>query len=130
MSKRKLPMPSAGRRGMTPPTRNLASDGTIPMVPVGARSLVDSGVYQHGHRVVSPQTLAETFRSLHEDEARIAWIGLYRPAEQDLATLAHEFDLHELAVEDAVHAHQRPKLERYGRTLFIVLRAARYDDAR
>ena len=42
--------------------------------------------------------------------------------------MAREFDLHELAVEDAVKAHQRPKLERYGDTLFIVLRPARYVD--
>lgn len=130
MSKRKLPLPSLGRRGMAPPSRNLTQDGAIPMGPVEARSLVDAGVYERGCRVTSPDTLADTFRSLHEDEARIAWIGLYRPAEQDLDTLAREFDLHELAVEDAVHAHQRPKLERYGRTLFVVLRAARYDDAR
>ena len=45
-----------------------------------------------------------------------------------LASLAAEFDLHELAVEDAIIAHQRPKLERYGDTLFVVLRAARYVD--
>lgn len=57
-------------------------------------------------------------------------MGLYRPAEPELNALAAEFDLHELAVEDAVLAHQRPKLERYGSTLFVVLRAARYVDAR
>lgn len=60
----------------------------------------------------------------------MAWIGLYRPDERELSTLAAEFDLHPLAVEDAITAHQRPKLERYGPTLFVVLRAARYlDDA-
>ncbi len=56
-------------------------------------------------------------------------MGLYRPAEEELNTLAAEFDLHELAVEDAIVAHQRPKLERYGTTLFTVLRPARYLDA-
>src|SRR3954452_18091754 len=58
----------------------------------------------------------------------MGWIGLYRPDEAELTELAAEFDLHELAVEDAIHAHQRPKLERYGHTLFVVLRAARYLD--
>jgi magnesium transporter len=58
----------------------------------------------------------------------MAWIGLYRPAESQLLAVAEEFQLHELAVEDAIVAHQRPKLERYGDTLFAVLRAARYLD--
>src|SRR4051794_18491435 len=58
----------------------------------------------------------------------MAWIGLYRPDEFELTSLASEFNLHELAVEDAINAHQRPKLERYGDTLFVVLRAARYVD--
>jgi magnesium transporter len=58
----------------------------------------------------------------------MAWIGLYRPVEGQLMAVAREFGLHDLAVEDAVVAHQRPKLERYGQTLFVVLRAARYLD--
>jgi magnesium transporter len=58
----------------------------------------------------------------------MAWIGLFRPAETQLLAVAEEFGLHELAVEDAIVAHQRPKLERYGDTLFVVLRAARYLD--
>jgi magnesium transporter len=58
----------------------------------------------------------------------VAWIGLYRPDQQELASLAREFDLHELALEDAILAHQRPKLERYGDVLFVVLRSARYLD--
>lgn len=58
----------------------------------------------------------------------MAWIGLYRPADSQLLALAEEFGLHELAVEDAIVAHQRPKLERYGDILFVVLRAARYLD--
>ena len=58
----------------------------------------------------------------------MAWIGLYRPADAQLLAVAEEFGLHELAVEDAIVAHQRPKLERYGDTLFVVLRAARYLD--
>ena len=56
------------------------------------------------------------------------WIGLYRPTEAEFRDVCGEFDLHELAVEDAINAHQRPKLERYGDTLFCVLRPARYLD--
>ncbi|WP_432561916.1 magnesium and cobalt transport protein CorA [Kineococcus sp. SYSU DK003] len=130
MPRRRLPLPSMGRRGMVP-SRNLARDGAIPSEPIArGTSLVDSGVYERGRRIASPTDLAGTVARLREDGGRIAWMGLYRPAEPELNTLAAEFDLHELAVEDAVLAHQRPKLERYGETLFVVLRAARYVDDR
>jgi magnesium transporter len=62
------------------------------------------------------------------DGGGIAWIGLYRPTREEFADVTREFGLHELAVEDAVNAHQRAKLERYGDTLFCVLRPARYID--
>ena len=91
-------------------------------------SMVDSAIYVDGRRTASPTSLAETFRSLREQTKAVGWIGLYRPTQDELAALAAEFDLHELAVEDAIVAHQRPKLERYGETLFVVLRAARYLD--
>ena len=92
-------------------------------------SVVDSAIYCGGSRVASPGSLAETYRVLHKAPKSLAWIGLYRPDSRELASLAQEFDLHELAIEDAIQAHQRPKLERYGETLFVVLKAARYRDA-
>jgi len=92
-------------------------------------SVVDSAIYRDGSRIASPRSLADTYRNLHETPDSLAWIGLYRPDQRELMSLASEFDLHELAVEDAITAHQRPKLERYGDTLFVVLRAARYVDA-
>ena len=58
----------------------------------------------------------------------MAWLGLYEPTREEFESAAQAFDLHELAVEDALTAHQRPKLERYGDTLFLVLRPARYID--
>jgi magnesium transporter len=91
--------------------------------------LIDSAVYGDGVRECSPTSLAETFSALRQRPDGMAWIGLYRPDVDELNSLAAEFDLHPLAVEDAITAHQRPKLERYGRTLFVVLRAARYLDA-
>ncbi|MFF8836974.1 magnesium and cobalt transport protein CorA [Streptomyces sp. NPDC015130] len=97
--------------------------------PADRPSVVQASVYRDGRRVSSPATLADTFRRLREHPDGMAWIGLQRPTEEELHSLAAEFDLHELAVEDALEAHQRPKLERYGETLFVVLRAARYLDA-
>ena len=92
------------------------------------QSVVAAAVYRDGRRVDSPLTVAEAARRLRDQPGTMAWIGLYRPAEAQLLAVAEEFGLHELAVEDAIVAHQRPKLERYGDTLFVVLRAARYLD--
>ncbi|MBO0892335.1 MAG: hypothetical protein J2P14_15575, partial [Acidothermales bacterium] len=93
-------------------------------------SIIDNAVYVRGRRSATPVTLADTFRHLRTEPESLAWIGLYRPASAQIVELANEFELHKLAVEDAIVAHQRPKLERYGDTLFVVLRAARYvDDA-
>ena len=90
--------------------------------------LVNNAVYVDGRRSADPHSLEETFEVLRERRG-MAWIGLYRPDLEEIMTVAREFQLHELAVEDAVAAHQRPKLERYGSTLFTVLRPARYLDA-
>ncbi|MFJ2739786.1 magnesium and cobalt transport protein CorA [Streptomyces sp. NPDC087440] len=92
-------------------------------------SVVNAALYRDGIRVSTPDSLAETFRQLREHPDGMAWIGLHRPTEAELHSLAEEFDLHPLSIEDALEAHQRPKLERYGETLFVVLRAARYLDA-
>ncbi|MFF1629017.1 magnesium and cobalt transport protein CorA [Streptomyces sp. NPDC058272] len=92
-------------------------------------SVVQAALYRDGVRVSTPTSLADTFRQLREQPDGMAWIGLARPTERELLSLAAEFDLHPLAVEDAMEAHQRPKLERYGETLFVVLSAARYLDA-
>src|SRR5829696_6148967 len=82
--------------------------------------IVDNAIYVDGHRASEPRSLRETYEALRKERG-VAWIGLYRPTEE-------EFELHELAVEDALEAHQRPKLERYRQTLFVVLRPARYLD--
>jgi magnesium transporter len=91
-------------------------------------SVVDSGIYRDGRRIASPDTVAGVSQILEGEPGAMAWIGLYRPAETQLLTVADEFGLHEVAVEDAIVAHQRPKLERYDETLFVVLRAAVYRD--
>ncbi|GAA5034189.1 magnesium and cobalt transport protein CorA [Streptomyces siamensis] len=125
---------SAWRRALTPPTAPPPSSSaprSEPPTPEPADmgSVVQAALYRDGVRVSTPASLADTFRELREQPAGMAWIGLARPTESELLSLAAEFDLHPLAVEDAMEAHQRPKLERYGETLFVVLRAARYLDA-
>jgi magnesium transporter len=90
--------------------------------------IVDRAIYRNGERVAEPRDLAEMAANC-KAHGGIAWIGLYRPSGEEFDEVAREFALHELAVEDTVHAHQRPKLERYGETLFCVLRPARYTDS-
>ena len=97
-----------------------SEDGTV--------AIVDNGVYVDGQRTANPENLDQTFE-LKRDHGGMAWIGLYRPDDAEIQRVADEFALHELAVEDALHGHQRSKLERYGETLFAVLRPARYLDA-
>lgn len=89
--------------------------------------IVDSAIYANGKRTAELLSLRETYEACR-DRRGLSWIGLYRPTEEEFSSVAKEFGLHELAIEDAIKAHQRPKLERYGDTLFVVLRAARYID--
>ena len=89
--------------------------------------IVDNAIYVDGHRTAEPVTLEETYEAVRNRRG-VAWIGLYKPTEEEFSSVAGEFGLHGLAVEDATDAHQRPKLERYGETLFVVLKPARYLD--
>lgn len=91
------------------------------------RVIVDRAIYRDGRRVTEPSGLADMAGACR-DGGGIAWIGMYRPTHEEFAEVTREFELHELAVEDAVKAHQRSKLESYGDTLFCVLRPARYID--
>jgi magnesium transporter len=94
-------------------------------------SVVDNAIYVDGRRTVAPESLDHTFEELRQcpDAGHsFCWIGMLRPTKQEIEALAEEFSLHSLAVEDTVTAHQRPKLERYGDVLFVVLRPARYVD--
>ena len=90
-------------------------------------TIIDNAIYVNGVRSVTPPSLEQSFEALSQ-HGGMAWIGLYRPSESEMAAVADEFQLHQLAVEDAIQAHQRPKLERYDATLFTVLRPARYLD--
>jgi magnesium transporter len=90
--------------------------------------IVDCAIYEHGVRREGSVELGEAFKSCHDDD-RFVWIGLHEPTEEEFDSVRREFELHELAVEDAIHAHQRPKLEVYGDTIFVVLKTARYVDS-
>ncbi|WP_141895134.1 magnesium and cobalt transport protein CorA [Microbacterium kyungheense] len=91
-------------------------------------ALIDNAVYVQGRRTQDPANLNATYEVMR-DRGGMAWIGLYRPTAGEVRSIADEFGLHPLAVEDALTGHQRSKLERYGDTLFVVLRPARYLDA-
>ena len=90
-------------------------------------AIIENAVYVQGRRTENPASLDETYEVLRARHG-MAWIGMVRPDRPELQSVADEFQLHHLAVEDAISAHQRPKLDRYGDTLFVALRPARYLD--
>ena len=89
--------------------------------------IVDCAVYEDGVRRDGRVELEHAYEACREP-GRFVWIGLYEPTADEFDSVRREFDLHELAVEDAINAHQRPKLEVYGEMLFMVLKTARYVD--
>ena len=89
--------------------------------------IVDCAAYTDGHRRDGPLPLEQALEAASEPDSFV-WIGLHEPSHEEFEAVREEFGLHELAVEDAVNAHQRPKLEVYDEDLFVVLKTARYDD--
>jgi len=112
--------------------RSAASPDAAELSPVekfrARAAFVDAAIYVDGDRIESPSSLGDAYQALSSREDAIGWIVLHGPDQHEVAWLGEEFGLHELAIEDAIVAHQRPKLERYDTTLFVVLRAARYLD--
>ncbi|MCH5674154.1 magnesium/cobalt transporter CorA [Streptomyces gilvus] len=88
--------------------------------------IVDCAIYTHGQRTEGPEDLSDALA-----DARAAggfvWIGLHEPSEDEFDLVTQEFGLHPLAVEDALNAHQRPKLEVYDDSLFLVLKPVVYE---
>ncbi|MFC0599672.1 magnesium and cobalt transport protein CorA [Streptomyces palmae] len=93
--------------------------------PSVTTAVVDCAVYREGKRVSDHLSPSEAMARVRADGG-FAWIGLHEPTEREFSGIAQEFGLHPLAVEDAVHAHQRPKLERYDDTLFTVFKTIHY----
>jgi magnesium transporter len=90
--------------------------------------IVDSAIYVDGRR--SGPAPLEEIREACRARGGFAWVGLYEPTEEEFDSVAGEFGLHELAIKDAIKPHQRPKVGRYGDTFFVVLKAARYLEAK
>jgi magnesium transporter len=91
-------------------------------------TIVDCAVYQDGKRRGGDLALEQAYEHCAADNSSWVWIGLHQPTEEEFDAVKDEFDLHPLAVEDAIKAHQRPKLEEYGDSLFFVFKPARYHD--
>jgi magnesium transporter len=89
--------------------------------------IVDCAVYADGRRRDGEMPVHEAMVACRQPNA-FTWIGLYEPTEEEFDSIRAEFELHPLAVEDAIHAHERPKLEVYDDMVFIVLKTARYVD--
>ncbi|HXS47321.1 MAG TPA: magnesium/cobalt transporter CorA [Solirubrobacterales bacterium] len=90
--------------------------------------IVNCAVYEKGRRRGGDLALDEAGKAAQGADAFV-WLGVLEPSAQEFETIASEFDLHELAVEDAIKAHQRPKVELYGETLLVVVKTARYVDS-
>ncbi|WP_280437391.1 magnesium and cobalt transport protein CorA [Nocardia carnea] len=114
-----LPLPFHGP-GRTRHTRS------APRIRVPtARAVVDCAVYVDGKRLPGRYTHVSALTAARE-HGGFVWLGLHDPDATQMAEVAETFGLHELAVEDAVQAHQRPKLERYDKTMVMVMRTVAY----
>ena len=108
----------------TPPRRTPAA--RRPCTRTSASAVVDCGVYDEGHRQGGVVELETALRKADACQDGFVWIGLHDPSPEVVEAVGKRFELHPLAVEDAVNAHQRPKLEVFGDTLFLVLKTARH----
>ena len=88
--------------------------------------IVDCAVYRRGRRTERSREV-DGVRADAAAAGGFAWVGLVEPSAEEFDSVRREFGLHELAVEDAIRAHQRPKLEVYGDTVFLVVKTVRYD---
>ncbi|MFI5856917.1 magnesium and cobalt transport protein CorA [Streptomyces parvulus] len=93
--------------------------------PLGS-SVVNCVTYRDGVRTPEGGDPVDAVARMRKRGAGFVWLGLHEPTDQEFAGLAELFDLHPLAVEDAIEAHQRPKVERYGDTLFAVFKTVCY----
>lgn len=87
---------------------------------MSANTVVNCAAYCEGRRVANVEI--DHISEVLKQPDKFVWIGLHEPSAEMLSTIQREFGLHDLAIEDAHRAHQRPKIEAYGDSLFIVLR--------
>ncbi|MEV7730643.1 magnesium and cobalt transport protein CorA [Streptomyces sp. NPDC088921] len=93
--------------------------------PLGT-SVVNCVTYKEGARIPVDGDLVDTVERVRDSRDGFVWLGLHEPSDHEFEGIADLFDLHPLAVEDAVEAHQHPKVERYGETLFAVFKTVCY----
>ncbi|MGW7359595.1 magnesium and cobalt transport protein CorA [Streptomyces sp. NPDC054802] len=89
--------------------------------------IVDCAIYRDGRRTEGPSDFSDALDEARATGDAFLWIGLHEPTEDEFDHVADEFSLHPLAVEDALKAHQRPKLEVYDDSLFVVLKPVVYE---
>ncbi|HYH92479.1 MAG TPA: CorA family divalent cation transporter, partial [Candidatus Saccharimonadales bacterium] len=113
-------VPAPARPELRP--RPAGAPKTTPVRRQGEDVVVDCAVYVDGRRQdpVAPEDALEVAVT----KGGFVWLGLYEPTEDELTAISARYGLHPLAVEDAVYAHQRPKLEHYDEALFMVLKTA------
>ena len=90
--------------------------------------IVDCAAYEEGRRRGGSLSVAEASEVVRSGKGFV-WLGVLEPDEREFGEIAREFGLHELAVEDAIKADQRPKVERFGETLLVVVKSVAYDEA-
>jgi len=112
---------------MFPSGRGPAGNGPQP-APVrrAATSMIDCAAYVNGARVPGVVDPATALTHVRQCGAGFVWVGMFEPDTDDMASVAEVFGIHELAAEDAVVAHQRPKLERYKQYSLFVIKTVRY----
>ncbi|KIF70614.1 magnesium transporter CorA [Streptomyces sp. AcH 505] len=91
--------------------------------------IVDCAIYRDGHRTDGPADFSDALAEARSSGDAFLWLGLHEPTEVEFETVSSEFGLHPLAVEDALTAHQRPKLEIYDDSLFTVIKPVAYEAA-
>ncbi|MFD6936387.1 magnesium/cobalt transporter CorA [Streptomyces goshikiensis] len=92
--------------------------------------IVDCAMYRDGRRSNAPEDFSDALDEARATGDAFLWIGMHEPTEKEFEHVSQEFGLHPLAVEDALTAHQRPKLEVYDDSLFVVLKPVSYDEDR
>ncbi|WP_433212205.1 magnesium and cobalt transport protein CorA [Dactylosporangium sp. CS-047395] len=133
MADEQHPNPRPLQRALSRPVRAmsriLTSNAALTNSPPATRSehsaIVDCALYIDGIRQPGDRTYAEALQAARRHRGFV-WIGLKEPQAGEMAAIAETFQLHELAVEDAVQSRQRPKVERYGEMTFLTMRTARY----
>jgi magnesium transporter len=106
-------------------TMNVASSTVLTTEPVHSEGIVAASAYVDGRRITS--IAIDEASNWRSRPGHVVWIGLHEPDMSLLTSVQRQFQLHDLAIEDADHAHQRPKIEQYGDALFIVARTAQLD---